>query len=189
MKKWHITNSIMLFLVFITLKSFTQNSNIPKAYDTIIKKSGVKMIGHVKGKTKFEVLFELPSEKKNEKINNDIIKEIRYANGTVEVLDSKTGKMSKEQITYSERNWTSVIVANEGSDLSGFREKGEIEIEYTANKINADNTSLERNGIILLRKKAASMGGKVIKVTSKSITRQYREYPSIQMRALVYTVE
>lgn len=183
--------SILIIGWYLSENAFCQiqgNNSMP-LYDTIIKKSGVSIVGYVKGRTKFEIIFKIPGEKEPKRINNDIIKEIRYGNGTIEVLETKSGKMTKEQVTYSEKDWTSVLVANEGSDLSGFREKGEIEIEYTATKINADNASLERNGIVLLRKKAASMGGKVIKVTYKYVIRQYGEFPSIQMKALVYGLD
>ncbi len=182
--------SILFLGLNFSLGAFCQETeDSSQPFDTIIKKSGVRIVGYVKGKTKFEIIFEIPGQKDPQRINNDIIKEIRYGNGTIEVLEAKSGKMTKEQLTYSEKDWTSVLVANEGSDLSGFREKGEIQIEYTATKINADNASLERNGIVLLRKKAASIGGKVIKVTSKHVTRQYGEFPSIQMKAMVYGVD
>lgn len=159
--------------------------------DTIVKKSGVPIIGKVEGKTKFEVLIRMPGKRDLQRVNNSIIKEIRYGNGTIEIVEARTGQMSKEQVQGDKKgkDWTSILVANEGSDLSGYTEKGEIEVKYEATRMNMSNSELERNGVILLRKRAATMGGSVIKVTAKSITREYGAFPSITMKAMVYSTE
>ncbi|MCX7986838.1 MAG: hypothetical protein N2662_07855 [Bacteroidales bacterium] len=169
----------------------TAQQSQTQAPDTIIKKSGVPIIGKIEGKTKFEVLIRIEGEKDIQRINNSVIKEIHYGNGKIEIIEAKTGQMSKEQIQgkTKTKDWTSILVANDGSDLSGFIEKGEIEVRYDATRINMSNSELERNGIVLLRKRAASMGGSVIKVTSKNITREYGSFPFITMKAMVYSTE
>jgi len=184
---------INLFLLILALNTggLSAQSSQAAAPDTIIKKSGVPIVGKVEGKTKFEVLIRVPGTKDVQRVNNSVIKEIRYGNGTIEIVEAKTGQMSKEQMQGKQKSkdWTSVLVANEGSDLSGFVEKGEVEIRYDATRMNMSNSELERNGIVLLRKRAASMGGSVIKVTGKSIVREYGSFPFITMKAMVYSTE
>ncbi len=188
MKKFYLL-IILIYTLNINLNQIygtNQSTNVP---DTIIKKSGVPLIGKVEKKTKFEVYFKLLGNREAIRINNEIIKEIRYGNGKIEVLEAKTGQMGKEQVQGKTSDWSRIIVANEGSNLSGFNEKGEIEVEYTATRINMSNSELIRNGEILLKKRAASMKGNVIKITSKNITREYGAFPFIKMKAMVYSVE
>lgn len=181
----------LLLLLCLFVGKLSAQSDQAIVPDTIIKKSGVPIVGKVEGKTKFEVLIRVPGTKDVQRVNNSVIKEIRYGNGTIEIVEAKTGQMSKEQIQGKQKSkdWTSVLVANENSDLSGFTEKGEIEVRYDATRINMSNSELERNGIILLRKRAASIGGSVIKVTSKNIVREYGSFPFITMKAMVYGTE
>jgi len=190
-KMQRVITVIVLFYLALATDVMSAQSDQAVAPDTIIKKSGVPIVGRVEGKTQFEVLVRIPGSKDLQRVNNSVIKEIRYGNGTIEIVEAKTGQMSKEQMQGKKKgkDWTDVLVANEGSDLSGFTEKGEIEVRYDATRMNMSNSELERNGIILLRKKAASMGGSVIKVTSKNITREYGSFPSITMKAMVYGTE
>ncbi|MGC8824394.1 MAG: hypothetical protein ACP5PZ_07325 [Bacteroidales bacterium] len=188
MSKFSIISLLIALIIKGGLLAQTDQASAP---DTIIKKSGVPIIGKVEGKTKFEVLVRLPGAKDVQRVNNSVIKEIRYGNGTIEIVEARTGQMSKEQVQgkIKSKDWTGILVANEGSDLSGYTEKGEIEVKYEATRMNMSNSELERNGIILLRKRAATMGGSVIKITAKSIVREYGSFPSITMKALVYSTE
>lgn len=190
MKAYRLVH-LFFFLIFMMLTSLSAQTDQTSVLDTIVKKSGVTVIGKVEGKTKFEVLLRVPGMKDLQRVNNSVIKEIRYGNGTIEVVEAKTGQMSKEQIQgkQNSKDWTSILVANEGSDLSGYTEKGEIEVRYDATRINMSNSELERNAIVLLRKRAAAMGGSVIKVTGKNIVREYGSFPFITMKAMVYSVD
>lgn len=171
---------------YIILSQDTNNRQLPP--DTIITKAGNKIIGHIENKTKFEIIIRM-NNNNTERVNHNIIKEIFYGNGTYENIEARSGKTTKDKIIGSVQNWTEVIIANEGSNLSGYTEKEEIEVKYVGTKLNTDNTSLERNCLVLLRKRAAALGGRVIKVTQKSIIREYGEFPYIIMKAKVYSIE
>jgi hypothetical protein len=185
-----LTNNLLHAATPSSLNFFKfQNRDSVFVPDTIIKKSGVIITGKIEGKNKFEVLIRIGNSADVEKVNNSVIREIHYANGTIENVEAKTGKISKEQNAGNEINWTKILVANEGSNLSGYIEKGEIEVEYVANKINMNDSGLEYNGLVLLKKRAAAMNGKVIKVTGKNIIREYGSFPYIIMKAMVYGIE
>jgi len=179
-----LISSLIFYSSNIYPLPFFQNK---ENYDTIVKKSGVKIEAKIVKRNKFEIIYLQKGSKNYEKISNDVVKEIRFSNGKIELIGSKAGKLTKEQA--DKFKWSDIIVANDDTDLSGLVNKGEIECEYIGNSLIADDGSLERNCIILLKKKASSMQGHVIKVTSKKIIREYGEYPRIIMKADMYVVE
>lgn len=155
--------------------------------DTIIKKSGGKMRVKIEGKNLFEILFKMPGQKITKKMSTSSIREIRYANGKIEVLDNNPEKRPKDWIPpVSEVEYSKITIAKDESEIGTLIEMGKLEAIYESKKMMTENSFLEKNALIILRKKAVALKATTILVTFKEITRQYGEYPSITMKATAY---
>jgi len=155
--------------------------------DTIIKKTGGKMKVKVEGKNLFEILFKMPGQKITKKMSTSSIREIRYANGKIEVLDNNPEKRPKDWIPpVSEVEYSKIIIAKDESATNSLIEMGDLEAIYESKKMMTENSFLEKNALIILRKKAVALKATTILVTFKEVTRQYGEFPFITMKATAY---
>jgi hypothetical protein len=155
--------------------------------DTIIKKSGGRMKVKIEGKNLFEILFKYPGQKITKKMSTSSIKEIRYANGKIEIIDTSPEKRPKDWVpVVAEVEYSKIEIAKDASNVANLVEMGEVEAYYMSRKMMAENSFLEKNALIILRKKAVTLKATTILVTYKDIVRQYGEFPSIAMKATAY---
>ena len=168
----------------------------PTAYDTatldkIVKKSGVFFYVTFVSKNLYEISYKKPGENIIQKISTSDISRIYHRNGKVDVVDNNPEKKAKDWVVKaSENEWQRVKVVNDEEKVAGMLEKGEIEAEYTAKKLtNSDNELLEKNAIIVLKKKAFSLKANYVLVKSKNVERNYGEMPSIKMSGIAYFKE
>ncbi len=158
--------------------------------DTIFKKSGFAILGKVLDKNLFEIKYIKKGEKLERKMSTRELTSIHYANGKFELIDNTPEKSKKDWVTAtSEVEWKRVKVVNDEASVAGMVEKGDVEVDYEAKKINMGNDLMERNAIAILQKKANALKAEVILITSKDIKREYGEIPSIRMTAKAYSKE
>lgn len=155
--------------------------------DKITKKNGDVLIVKIINKNIYEVEYKIPGEVNSKKLNKNNIKEIKYANGKVEVLDNNPEKKQKDwAVVASENEWSKIKVVYNASDVTGMVEKGQIDSEFEAKKMNTEDETLERTAIVVLKKKAFALKASTILITEKTFDRQYGELPAIKMKATAY---
>lgn len=158
--------------------------------DTIIKKNGFAVICRVVSKNLYEVHYIKQGQKLVRKISTADLKEIRYNTGKIDLIDNNPEKKEKNWVTTpSEKDWAKVKVCYDAGDVAGLVEKGPIENEYIAKKLNTENDVMERTTLIVLQKKASKMNACAILIVSKDFVREYGELPSLKMKAIAYGKE
>jgi hypothetical protein len=173
-----------------------QTSIKPEAYDTatldkFVKKTGVFFYGTFVSKNLYEINYKKPGENIVKKVSTADFSRIYHRNGKIDIIDYNPQKNSKNWVVQnSEQEWQRVKIVAEEDKVAGMTEKGEIEAEYIAKKLNnSDNELLEKNAIIVLKKKAFSLKANYVLVKTKNIERNYGEMPSIKMTGIAYLKE
>ena len=156
--------------------------------DKIVKKTGAFFYVNYVGKNLYEISYKKPGENIIQKISTADVSRVYHANGKVDIVDNNPDKNPKDWVVKaSEKEWQRVRVVYEEDKVAGMAEKGEIEAEFVAKKLNnSDNELLEKNAIIVLKKKAFSLKANYVLVKSKNIERNYGEMPSIKMTGKAY---
>jgi hypothetical protein len=159
--------------------------------DTIVKKTGGKMKVRITGKNVHEVTFIIPGEKKEKKLSTGYIKELRYADGRVDLIDNTPEKITAKDVNLMipESEWKKVEVAKSEIEVKDLVEKEVIEAEAEGKKYTTTDSFLEKNAIVILRKKAVNLKATKILVIDKIVTREYGEYPKMKVIAKAYAKE
>ena len=166
-----------------------QISNDTTDLDKITKKNGEVLMVKVINKNIYEVEYKIPGEADSKKMNKANIKEIRYSNGKVETLNNSEKKQKDWVVAPAENDWSKIKVVYNASDVAGMVEKGPIDSEFEAKKMNTEDETLERSAIVVLKKKAFALKANTILITEKTFDRQYGEFPAIKIKAIAYSKE
>lgn len=160
-------------------------------YDTIVKKTGGKMKVKITGKNVHEVTFFMPGEKKEKRLSTGFIKELHYADGRVDLIDNTPEKITAKDaiLLIPESEWKKVEVAKSEIEVKDLVEKEVIEAEAEGKKYTTADSFLERNAIVILRKKAVNLKATKILVIDKIVTREYGELPKMRVIAKAYAKE
>jgi hypothetical protein len=156
--------------------------------DKIVRRNGDALFGKVIGKNIYEIQYKRKRDNVIRKVSTSNVKEIIYANGKVDLIDNNPEKKSKDWISVAaENDWAKIQVFSEASQVEGATEIGEIEAEYVAKKMDAQNDLLEKNIIITLKKKALTMKANAVLIIDKKFERNYGELPFITVKAVAYS--
>ncbi|HOT14077.1 MAG TPA: hypothetical protein PK252_04880 [Bacteroidales bacterium] len=160
-------------------------------YDTIVKKTGGKMKVKITGKNVHEVTFFMPGEKKEKRLSTGYIKELRYADGRIDLIDNTPEKITAKDpiLLIPESEWKKVEVAKSEIEVKDLVEKEVIEAEAEGKKYTTTDSFLEKNAIVILRKKAVNLNATKILVIDKIVTREYGEFPKMKVIAKAYANE
>jgi hypothetical protein len=183
-----------------SIKSIPSKENIVKTEETppaesngmdqIVRRNGQILYVKYLSKNIYEIQYKRPGDDIIRKISTANVKEIRHSNGKIDLIDNNLEKKPKDWVSKAaEQDWAKIQVFTESSEISGFSEKGSMEAEYVAKKMEVENELLEKNVIITLKKKAFTMKANAILIVDKKIERNYGELPLITMKAIAYIKE
>jgi hypothetical protein len=160
---------------------------VAEKFDKIIKRNGDSIFCKITSRNLFEVNYLKPGSEKVTKLSTANIKEIFFANGKYVLIDNNPEKKKKDwTVAPAEKEWDNIIVTNNPKDVDDLVEKGPIEALFEAKKMTTNNELMEKNIIVMLKKKAYSMKATTILVVEKNINRMYGELPSIEIKAIAY---
>jgi hypothetical protein len=173
--------------VITIISSTPLHSSDSLKFDKIIRKNGEIISCKVVNTNIYEIEYTLFGETISKKINKENVKEIRYASGKVENLVDSPEKRQKDwAVTSTVQDWSKIKVAKDASEVSGLTDKGNIDSEFEANRINTDDGTLERTAIVVLKKKAYALNATTILILTKDFTREYGEMPGVKITAKAY---
>jgi hypothetical protein len=173
MKKWILVLSICFYAGF----AFSQEVAIVVA-DTIIMISGKKVLSSVQGVSSTKITYIPFGKTEVKEVERKQVHKIKYKNGRVESFNSLAMQM------VAEGDWKTIIITDKKSEVEGFVVLGEVDAKSSARV--RDAKSAQRSAEIILKKKAANMGGLVILVTKRESKGGYGEVPSHKVEGVVY---
>ena len=167
------------------------NTYIDK-YDKLYTRDLELLIVRVKGIDEKYVKFNYPLNTKLERISKDEVSQIFYSDGKRDIYflpDTLTEEAeSSGLLVKEEKDWTTIeVIENEEEIDASYMFIEKIQSFYEADRINANTKFLEKNAIIILKRRAASLGGSTIVLTDKDVSRAYGELPKIRLTAKVYS--
>ena len=162
-------------------------------FDKIYLKNWTLYIVRIKTISEKNVRFNYPLNSEIQEINRKDISQIIYADGRHDFFAYPDTLIevskSSSAIVQTIKDWEKVQTTNNEEDINeNFKLIEQIEAFYEADRINASTKFLEKNATIILRRKAAAIGGSMILITDKKSSRVYGELPKIEMKAKVYTL-
>lgn len=163
-------------------------NGITPFYDKIFTTAGDTMHVTVIDQNVFEIIFNYPLNKGREKINKQNVRQIEYANGKTEEFDGSAlpGPEPSSAIKLVAQDWEKVEVVKNTEGLENAKNLGKIESRYQGERFNTTSGYLERNALVILKKRAMRMGANVICITDKNEYRAYGELPFINIQAVAY---
>jgi hypothetical protein len=174
----------------------TNYRNLMHEYDLLITRRWEIRIVKVKNIQKDKIEFLYPLNTQLFSINRDETSQILYADGKSEVFYPLEKRNTKDSggidrvIIRDKKDWEKVIVVQQADEVpSPFVEIGNVDALFEADRINAPNDFLEKNALIILRKKTANIEGYYLLVTNKKVSRAYGEIPIITLEGKVFGYE
>jgi hypothetical protein len=159
-------------------------------FDKIFTVRGETLVAKVKTTNVYELIYTWPLNTIEQKMPRAEILEVVYADGRKESFRPKPGQSVEESkdwaVVITEKDWERVMTAYNDSDITGLAELGKVTARYDASKINATTEYLEKNALIILKKRAARLGSNIVFVTDKKEYRAYGELPSIEITGTAY---
>ena len=163
-------------------------------FDKIYLRNNELLIVRVKNIDDKFVNFNYPLNSGIEKISRDEVGQILYSDGKRDIYylpDSVTKQAEVSgAMVQQEKDWEKVTITDNEADIDAssiFIEK--IKSVYEADRFNASTKFLEKNATIILKRRAASLGGDIILLEDKDISRPYGELPKITLKGSVYRKE
>jgi hypothetical protein len=160
-----------------------------QSLDKIIKLNGEELNVIIKEKKESEVRYYNPGSPVIKRVLASQVKELRFADGRVIEINPKANFNTKKwEVSRAAKNWNEIPVTFDPAEITGLTEMGPIEVEWTSEKLTADNDYLEKYATSYLKKKAYKMKASAILITEKTFNRQYGEVPSIKMKCIAYGI-
>ncbi|MBN2349321.1 MAG: hypothetical protein JXJ22_10810 [Bacteroidales bacterium] len=163
-------------------------------YDKIVTFEKELYIVKIQNITPSEIIFRYPLNTFISKIHRTKVSQILYANGKIdlfkpiEIINDTDTLLPDERIIVKEiKDWKKVIVVYSETDVPyDLVEKGIISARYESSKIKATGEFLEKNGMIIIRKKAANIEADYLLITNKNIHKAYGDLPFIELEGIAY---
>lgn len=163
------------------------------AYDKIITFDNEVYIVKIQNITLTEVRFVYPLNTRLETLNRQKISQIIYCNNSIDLFTpfdmEKTDLLpvQDERLIVDERKaWEKIHISEDMGDVEGMIEIGPVTAAYTADRIQISDNYLEKNGLIILKRRAANLGADFVLITGKSVSNGYGDNPAIKIEGIAY---
>ena len=146
-------------------------------YDKIILANGETLVVSLKDSSEAGVSFSYPLNSRVEKLGRNEIAGIVPAGGPAIAMPGSNANESGN-------NWEEVSLLLKPVDAGGAKNLGEIDARFEGDQLNASSEYLEKNALIILRKKALHLGANAIYITGKNEYRAFGDLPYISLKAV-----
>ncbi|MFO7655869.1 MAG: hypothetical protein R6W78_02275 [Bacteroidales bacterium] len=164
-----------------------------KYFDKIITFDNEVLIGKVQHITFTEVRFLYPFNTKVESINRYKVSQILYADNRIDLFtpyDEEKKELLPVQedrlIVYRREIWEKIVITEDEYEVAGFTLLGPVSAAYDADQVKCSNDYLEKNVMIILKKRAARLEADYILITNKSFHKGYGDPPSVKIEGVAY---
>ncbi len=162
-----------------------------KNFDIIITNDWETKIVKVKKVTSNNVEYYYPFNIQTHFISREETSQIHYSDGKIDVFNplliKKDTKIDANLIVKTEKDWKTIEVALNPNDIpETMVELANVNARFEADNLNAPNDYLEKNALIILKKKTANVQGEILFIVEKNFNRPYGEIPYIDMSGYAY---
>ena len=171
---------IILFIVFISLPSFSQEDETTNL-DTIYLLGGRKKVVEIKNISAATVRYKEQESDETITLERKNIQKIIFSNGRIEVFNKPVFMM------VDEGSWKTVIVTDNKDDVTGLYERGKVDARSSAGSRNAK--SAKKSATIRIQKKAANLGGLIVLITKEEFMGGFGEAPTYYIEGIAYGYE
>lgn len=158
-------------------------------FDKIVTRKWKQYVVKIQHIDPINITYTFPLNNEPMTIAKSEVAQIFYADGRKDIFVTPDEDEMEDNQGIDVREldaWEKIVVLESDSSLAGLEFIEHIDIRYEGNKLNMNNEKLERNALIILRKKAANREGTHMYVTGKQANRAYGELPYMDMEADVY---
>ncbi|MBN2610615.1 MAG: hypothetical protein JXB00_03585 [Bacteroidales bacterium] len=180
----------------LILSNIDQEGTALKYFDKIITFDNEVLVGKVQHITLTEVRFLYPFNTKVEIINREKVSQILYADNRIDLFtpyDEEQKELLPVQedrlIVYRREIWEKITITEDEYEVAGFTLLGPVSAVYDADQFKCTNEYLEKNGMIILKKRAAKLEADYILITNKSFHKGYGDPPSVKIEGLAYKID
>lgn len=164
------------------IKDTLENTVKNKKSDIIYQHDGTKMFVDVKKIYLNDLYYSLPGDSRVNKMDQRLVYKIEYKSGKVEILN-ETAPDVREVGDYRK-----VKVTENSDDVDGLIEVAKLEAKSEgSDKGYSTLKSLERNAILVLRRKAAQVNADIVLITGKKSNVAFGEIPAITLYGIAYS--
>lgn len=161
-------------------------------FDSIVKMNLETHIVHIISKNDHDVTFTYPLNSVPFRMDLDLIHKIVYANKETEFIQELPKKQEVvdkiEIIDFRElKDWEKVSHTENPDDVAGMFETGELYAKYESPRIRADNDYLEKNALIILKKRAVRQKADIALISKKEVHRAYGDLPYMEIWGTGYS--
>lgn len=192
-------SSIVDSLINESVKKLNLLSNIGNSsfsidnFDKIITFDNEVFFVRVQHITLVDVNFIYPLNSVVESVEREKVSQIIYANGNIDLF-IPFDEAHKDSLNYVDdrlivrhrKAWESVQVTEDKSDLAGLIEVGPVNAVYDSDRMRVDNDFLEKNGLIILKRRAANLDADYVFVIKKTFNKGYGSFPSVSIEGIAY---
>ncbi len=141
-----------------------------------------------------QVHYRYPLNSISNTISREMINCIIHKNGRKEIF-TLVDKVEEPDLNADEnfiiarekKQWEEVDTTHNAEKILGMNKLESINAKYESGKMRANAEYLEKNALIILRKKAANLGADLILITGKQLHTAYGDLPSIELEGVAYT--
>lgn len=161
-------------------------------FDKIITLNREVIIARVERITPTDIFYVYPLNYVNLSINRSLISQILYADKSLEVFVPLDRKMNmpilqtERVIVRNKKDWEKVISTYNKEEVTDLESRGNVLAEFEAPKLKVDNEYLEKNAIIILKRKAANLGAHYVLITNTTFHSGYGDLPLVEMEGVAY---
>lgn len=152
-------------------------------FEQIIKTDSSIIIARVTRISNSNVFYVYPLNQEELTIPRKKIHQIIYSSEKIEKFNPLTDKFIDEKESI---NWENVEVLKDEFQTDTLIEISNFEALYESTKMKISTNQLEKNVLVILKKKTANVGGKYLFITDKIIHKAYGDLPSIEMFGKAY---
>ncbi len=166
---------------YVVVKPTKEHSS----FDKIYLKNGDSLIVSIKEKNVQEVIYCYPLNTVINKMKVSFISQINYSNGKqdkfISIFDTKTSDKNDSRLY-----WDKVNVVMSADSVNGMALKGVVKTLYKGEELKENDKTLEKKGLIILKKKVTNLEANFLLVTHQKIYREFGEMPYIEMEGIAY---
>ncbi len=152
-------------------------------FDKIIRIDSTEIIVRINRFSNSDIFYVYPLNKEELSIPRKTVHKIIYSTGKIETLNPLFKEIDVEEETIP---WEQVEILDDVSQTDTLIEISDFDALFESTKMKISTTQLEKNALIILKKKAANAGGKYLLITNKIIHKAYGDLPSIEMYGKAY---
>ncbi len=162
-------------------------------FDKIITFDNEVLVVKIQHITLTEVRFLYPYNTRVETINRQKVSQILYSDNRIDLFtpydEEKKDLLPIQEdrlIVYHREIWERIVTTEDEDEVVGLELAGPVSAVYEADQFKSTNEYLEKNGIIILKKRAAKLQADYILITNKSFHKGYGDPPSVKIEGLAY---